>query len=52
MTVEDSVHVVFDEVDRKNIQISKNNAEEDEHNISFEKLDICAEKQRLIARNN
>ena len=45
MTVEDFVHVVFDEVDRKSIQISKNSAEEDEQNISFEKLDICAEKQ-------
>jgi len=45
MTVEESVHVVFDEVDRKNIQISKNSAEEDEQNISLEKLDICAEKQ-------
>jgi len=30
MTVEESVHVVFDEVDRKSIQISKNGAEEDE----------------------
>ena len=45
MTVEESVHVVFDEVDHKSIQISKNSAEEDEQNISLEKLDICAEKQ-------
>jgi len=45
MTVEEFVHVVFDEVDRKSIQISKNSAEEDEQNISLEKLDICAEKQ-------
>ena len=28
-----------------NIQIRKNSAEEDEQNISLEKLDICAEKQ-------
>jgi len=45
MTVEESVHVVFDEVDRKSIQISKNSDEEDEQNIGLEKLDICAEKQ-------
>jgi len=45
MTVEEFVHVVFDEVDCKSIQISKNSAEEDEQNISLEKLDICAEKQ-------
>jgi len=45
MIVEEFVHVVFDEVDHKSIQISKNSAEEDEQNISLEKLDICAEKQ-------
>jgi len=45
MTVEEFVHVVFDEVDHKSIQISKNSDEEDEQNISLEKLDICAEKQ-------
>jgi len=45
MTVEESVHVVFDEVDRKSIQILKSSREEDEHNISLEKLDIYAEKQ-------
>jgi len=32
-------------VDRKSIQISKNSGEEDEQNISLEKLDIYAEKQ-------
>jgi len=48
MTVEESVHVVFDEVDRKSIQISKNSAEEDEQNINLEKLDICAEKQSVV----
>jgi len=45
MTVEESVHVVFNEVDRKSIQISKNSSKEDEQNISLEKLDICVEKQ-------
>jgi len=38
MTVEESVHVVFDEVDRRNIQILKTSAEEDEQSISLEKL--------------
>jgi len=47
ITVEDSVHVVFDEVDRKSIQILKNSAEEDEQNISLVKLNICAEKQPI-----
>jgi len=45
MTVEESVHVVFDEVDHRNIQIPKTNAEEDEQSISLEKLEIYAEKQ-------
>jgi len=45
MTVEESVHVVFDEVDRKRIQVSKNSTKEDEQNINLEKLDCCAEKQ-------
>ena len=45
MNVEESVHVVFDEVDRKVNQIPKTNAEEDEQSISVEKLEICAEKQ-------
>jgi len=47
MTVEESVHVVFDEIDRRNIQIPKTSAEEDEHSISLEKLDISAEKQPI-----
>jgi len=42
MTVEEFVHVVFDEVDHKSIQILKTSAEEDEHNISLEKLGISA----------
>ena len=45
MIVEESVHVVFDEVDRRNIQIPKTRAGEDEQSISLEKLEICAEKQ-------
>jgi len=45
MTVEESVHIVFDEVDCRNIQILKTRAEEDEQSISLEKLEICAEKQ-------
>ena len=45
MTVEVSVHVVFDEVDRRSIQIPKTSAEEDKQSISLEKLDISAEKQ-------
>ena len=45
MIVEESVHVVFDEVDRRSIQIPKTSAEEDEHSISLEKLDISAKKQ-------
>ena len=32
-------------MDHKSIQISKNSVEEDEQNISLEKLDICAEKE-------
>ena len=52
MTVEESIHVVFDEVDRRVNQIPKTSAEEDEQSISLEKLEICAEKQRLIRRNN
>ena len=45
MTVEESVHVVFDEVDHRNIQIPKTSAEEDEQSIILEKLEICVEKQ-------
>jgi len=44
-TIEESVHDVFDEVDHKSIQIPKTSAEEDEQNISLEKLEISAEKQ-------
>jgi len=44
ITVEEFVHVVFDELDRKSIQVSKNSTEEDEQNINLEKLDCCEEK--------
>jgi len=40
MTLAEYVHVVFDEVDRKSIQIPKTSAEEDEQNMSLEKLGI------------
>ena len=44
MTVEELVHVVFDEVDHRVNQIPKTSAKEDEQSISLEKLEICAEK--------
>ena len=47
MTVEESVHVVFDEVDHKNKKSSKNNTEEDEHNIIMQKPEFCPEKQPI-----
>ena len=52
MTVEESVHVVFDEVDRRINQIPKTSVEEDEQSISLEKLEICVKNNRLIRRNN
>jgi len=45
MIVEESVHLVFDEVDHKNIQASKNSTEEDEQNIILQKLNCCPKKQ-------
>ena len=51
MTVEESVHVVFDEVDHKNIQTPKTSVEEDEQSISLEKLEICAEKQPVDSQS-
>ena len=45
MIVEESVHIVFDEVDRRINQIPKTSVEEDEQSICLEKLEICAEKQ-------
>ena len=47
MTVEGSVHVVFDEIDHKDMKSSKNNTEEDEHNIILQKLESCPEKQPI-----
>ena len=43
MIVEESVHVVFDEVDHKDVKSSKNNTEEDEQNIIMQKLDSYPE---------
>jgi len=39
--VEESVHVVFDEVDHKDLKSSKNITEEDEQNIILQKLESC-----------
>jgi len=47
MIVEESVHVVFDEVDHKVLKPSKNNTEEDEKNIIMQKVDCCPEKQPI-----
>ena len=47
MFVEESVHVVFDEVDHKDMKSSKNNTEEHEQNIIMQKLDSCPEKQPI-----
>ena len=47
MIVEESVHVVFDEVDHKDLKPSKNSTEEDEQNIIMQKLDCCPEKQLI-----
>jgi len=47
MIVEESVHVVFEEVDHKVLKPSQINTEEDEHNIIMQKLDCCPEKQPI-----
>jgi len=47
MTVEEYVHVVFDEVDHKYMKSSKNNTEEDEQNIILQMLESCPEKQQI-----
>jgi len=47
MIVEESVHVVFDEVDHKVLKPSKISIEEDEQNIIMQKLDCCPEKQLI-----
>jgi len=43
MIVEESVHVVFDEVDQKVLNPSQINTEGDEKNIIIQKLDCCPE---------
>jgi len=47
MIVEESVHVVFDEVDHKVLKPSQISTEEDEQNIIMQKLDCCPEKQPI-----
>ena len=47
MIVEEFVHVVFDEVDHKDMKSSKNCTEEDEQNIILQKLESCPEKQPI-----
>jgi len=45
--VEDYVHVVFDEIIHSDQGSTKVYAEEDEHNITLEKLGSCPEKQPI-----
>ena len=47
MIVEESVHMVFDEVDHKVLKPSQNSTEQDEQNIIMQKLDCCPEKQPI-----
>ena len=47
MIVEETVHVVFDEVDHKVLNPSQISTEEDEQNIIMQKLDCCPEKQPI-----
>ena len=47
MIVEESVHMVFDEVDHKILNPSQISTEEDEQNIIMQKLDCCLEKQLI-----
>jgi len=47
MIAEESVHVVFDEVDHKVLKPSKISTKEDEQNIILQKLDCCPEKQPI-----
>jgi len=46
--VEESVHVVFDEIIHRDQGSTKVYAEEDEQNITLEKLESCPENNRLI----
>ena len=45
--VEESVHVLFDDVDHKEMKSSKNCTKEDEQNIILQKLESCPEKQSI-----
>jgi len=47
MIVEEFVHVVFDEVDHKDMKSSKNYTEEDEQNIILQKLESYPENQSI-----
>ena len=47
MSVEESVHVVFDEINHTDQGSTKNYAEEDEQNIIMQKLESCPEKQLI-----
>jgi len=47
MIVEESVHVVFDEVGHKDMKSLKNSTKEDEQNIILQKLESCPEKQLI-----
>jgi len=52
MIVEESVHVVFDEIIHTDQGSTKDYAEEDEQNIIMQKLESCTKNNRLILRNN
>jgi len=45
--VEESVHVVIDEIIHSDQSFTKVYAEEDEQNITLEKLESCPEKQPI-----
>jgi len=47
MTVEDSIHVVFDETNHAEQESLRNRVEEDEQNITLKKLETCPEKQLI-----
>jgi len=52
MTVDESIHVVFDEIFHNDQGSTKDYVEEDEQNITLGKLESCQENNRLIMRNN
>ena len=45
--MEESVHVVFDEIIHSDQSSTKVYVKEDEHNITLEKLESCPEKQPI-----